>query len=98
MKFSDEKAWKRWLDANSNPYGLEVASFAQRWATIMEAAMEAGESLDACAERAAAEAATEVEGGITRRQYGAAVSGLARTWKHGVQLMCWYDSRDQAEA
>jgi hypothetical protein len=54
----------------------------------MEAAMDAGESLEACAKRASHEADTE---GITGFMYGAAVSTLAQAWVHGDRLRRWHN-------
>lgn len=88
MKISDEAAWKSWVDSNTDPYGRGVITYAERWADAMEAAMAAGESLDACADRTSSAADTE---GITGFMYGAAISVLASSWEYGEQLRRWHN-------
>ncbi len=94
VKLRDPEAWQQFEVANQDEYGGAVVSYAKRWAEFMEAAMAAGESLEACAERTSHEADTE---GITGFMYGAAVATLAQTWEHGEALRRWHNLRYQVK-
>lgn len=88
MKIQNDEAWRSWVDANTDPYGRGVITYAERWADAIEAAMAAGESLAQCADRTSHEADTE---GITGFMYGMAVSVLASSWVHGEELRRWHN-------
>jgi len=82
-EYSDYKAKN-----SADGYSRGVVTFGEKWADAMEAAIKGGESVDACAQRAAAEADTE---GITGFMYGCAVSALSHFWAHGEALRRWHN-------
>lgn len=92
IEVSDEEAWQRYRDANKDPYGGAVISYAERWARLMQLDMAEGIPLEEIADKESHEANFE---GITGLMYGAAVSTLAQTWKHGDQLRQWHNLKTQ---
>lgn len=97
MKYKDEAKWRRIVEVNKpsddDPgYGMAVVTYARRWAEMMEAAMEKGETLEQCAKRISHEANTE---GITGFMYGMAVSILSKCWAHGEELRKWHNLKTQ---
>lgn len=85
----DEAKWLKWYESNSDDaYGMAILTFAERWATLMEARMAVGKTIPECAKEASSEANTE---GITGFMYGAAVSTLADCWEHGDELRRWHN-------
>ena len=88
MKLKDEAGWKKSVEANQDAYGSGVIRFAERWANLMEAKMEAGEKLADIASAASHEADTE---GITGFMYGCAVGILSGVWEHGEELRRWHN-------
>lgn len=100
MKIKDEALWTEGLKNNADgridDYGGCVYYFAEHWADAMEAALEAGETLDACAERLSHGVSREMgQYGITGFQYGAAVGILATVWEHGEELRRWHNLETQ---
>ena len=73
-------------------YGLACYRYAAQWAALMDAAMAAGETVEACADHCSREANVE---GITGFMYGAAVGILAKCWRHGERLRCWHNLKTQ---
>jgi hypothetical protein len=93
FKLKDAAGWQRGLDANRDPYGAAVFSFAERWARAMQKAIDDSGRSPAEVIRERAEdlcrwADTE---GITGFMYGAAVSMLAQAWEHGEELRRWHN-------
>jgi hypothetical protein len=91
MTFASDEAkagWENGVANNEDPYGRAVYRFASEWATRMEQAMAAGETLAVCARRTVSEADDE---GITGFMYGAAVSILSQAWAHGDALRRWHN-------
>lgn len=89
MQIANEEAWQDYREKNlGNPYGAGIITFAERWADAMEAAMAAGESLEACADRTSHEADIE---GLSGFMYGKAVTTLVQSWAHGEQLRRWHN-------
>ena len=91
MSFRDADAAVAWADGlakNQDPYGNAVYRFASEWATRMESAIAAGETVEQCAKRCAHEADDE---GITGFMYGCALSMLAEWWAHGEALRRWHN-------
>lgn len=88
MEIKDREAWKAWVDKNQDPYGKAVIDYAKRWADLMEERMANGENLEEIAKETSNEANTD---GITGYMYGAAISVLHTSWKHGEQLRCWHN-------
>lgn len=87
--------WEAGLAKNQDPYGKAVYRFASEWATRMESAIAAGETVEECAERTSREADDE---GITGFMYGGAVSMLSHWWVHGEQLRRWHNLGTQLGA
>ncbi|MCA9222868.1 MAG: hypothetical protein KDA71_21260 [Planctomycetales bacterium] len=86
MRLKDEAGWKKSVDANTDPYGAAVISYAKRWAEQMEARIDAGESVADIAKEESRKADVE---GITGFMYGCAVSILSQVWEHGEDLRRW---------
>jgi len=88
-----EEAYKDWYNNNSDPYGRGCFTYAERWAEMMEKAIEEQDKEPMAvivenAERLSHEADTE---GITGFMYGMAVSILAQTWEYGELLRKWHN-------
>lgn len=92
MKYADESKWNDYVAKNQDFYGAGIIRYAERWANLMEAKMDAGAKLEDIAEAASHEADTD---GITGFMYGAAVSTLAPTWIHGEALRKWHNLSTQ---
>lgn len=90
MTFADGGAerWRDGLANNQDPYGNAVYRYASEWATRMERAIDAGESVEDCAKRTSHEADDE---SITGFMYGAAVKVLSCCWTHGEALRRWHN-------
>lgn len=73
---------------NADPYSAAVVSYAERWAELMEAALDSGTPLSECAKRLSHDADHE---GITGFMYGCAVSALNHFWVHGEALRKWHN-------
>ena len=86
MKFVEpngEADWLKCVENNQDPYGDAVIRFCSEWATRMEAAIDAGETIEQCIDNAGRAADDE---GITTFMYGCAVKILSRVWLHGEKL------------
>lgn len=92
MTLANAEGWEKAKAANSDPYGGAVMTYAQRWARMMEARMAKGERIADIADECSHLADEE---GITGFMYGAAVSMLARVWKHGEALRLWHNLKTQ---
>jgi hypothetical protein len=92
MTLADADGWGKAKAANSDPYGGAVMTYAERWARMMEARMAKGERIADIADECSHLADEE---GITGFMYGAAVSTLARVWKHGEALRMWHNLKTQ---
>lgn len=92
MTLADADGWGKAKAANSDPYGGAVMTYAERWARMMEARMAKGERIADMADECSHLADEE---GITGFMYGAAVSTLARVWKHGEALRLWHNLKTQ---
>lgn len=84
---------------SSDGYSRGVVDYAERWACLMERAMQAGSSIADCAESTSHEADVD---GITGFMYGCAVQALSQFWIHGPELRRWHNSKylsaDEVEA
>jgi len=97
MKFKNKQVFDEWKekqkghdDPMADAYGLACFSYAERWADLMEAHLEANP--DAKFEEFANKLSHEAdEEGITGFMYGCAVSILAQCWEHGVELRRWHN-------
>ena len=88
MQLKNAALWQQCLDNNSDPYGIGINNFANRWALLMEAEIKKGATVADCAKATSDQADTE---GITGFMYGAAVSTLAAVWVHGEDLRRWHN-------
>jgi len=88
MSLRDPEGWAKTLAVNTDGYGSCGLRFAERWACMMEGAMNKGASLAECAKRLSNLADSE---GITGFMYGCAVSILAQVWEHGDALRRWHN-------
>jgi hypothetical protein len=92
MTLRDPEGWKKACDANQDPYGGAVMTYAERWARMMEARMAKGERIADIAEECSHLANEE---GITGFMYGAAVMTLSSVWIHGEALRLWHNLKYQ---
>lgn len=92
MSLRDPEGWAKTLAVNTDGYGSYGLRFAERWACMMEGAMNKGVSLADCAKRLSYLADSE---GITGFMYGCAVSILAQVWEHGDALRRWHNLDSQ---
>ena len=84
VKPGKEEEWKVALRSNSqDPYSYACMRLAAKWASLMEKALAAGESVADCHERLEMEADTE---GMTGFMHGAARATLREFWAHGWKL------------
>ena len=83
-----EKEYTDWKANNVDSYGSGIFRYAERWAEMMEDAMDNGEKLEDIAKQTSHDADTE---GVTGYMYGAAVSVLSLSWEHGEALRRWHN-------
>lgn len=96
MKIKEEELqnYQIGLNNNQDPYGRGVYTYLERWAELMERAIENNpdmapeEVICKYARDLSHEADTE---GITGFMYGCAVSILAQTWAYGDMLKKWHN-------
>lgn len=93
LRLKDSEAWRKTVAANDDPYGRAAVQFAEDWACLMQAEMDAGAALETCAEEC--ERLPARVHGLTGFQYGCAVSLLSQCWKHGEELRCWHNLKTQ---
>ncbi len=87
---NDEPGWLAVVQQNSSDaYSYRCVSYAAQWASYVE---NLGEFTPAAFELCARKADTD---GITGFMYGAAVSMLAKFWKHGEALRRWHNKETQ---
>lgn len=90
-----EQDYKEWYDKNSDPYGRASFEYAERWAEMLEDAIDNSteEPIKVIidnAEKFSHEADTE---GITGFMYGCAVNILSHCWKYGEDLKKWHNKK-----
>lgn len=88
-----EQEYKDWYNKNLDGYGHAIFTYAERWAELMEEAIENSEDspMEVIIKRAdglSCDADTE---GITGYMYGAAVSILSQEWEYGESLRKWHN-------
>ena len=88
-----EQEYKDWSNKNTDPYGHACFTYAERWAEMLENAIdnstcEPMKVIVDNADRLSCEADTE---GITGYMYGMAVSILSQCWKYGEELRKWHN-------
>lgn len=96
------KEWAKARKVNTDSYGKGILDYAERWARLLQGAIdEAGindgrkQNKPAIA-RIISEQAKRLSrladtGGVTGFMHGAAVATLGRTWKHGELLRRWHN-------
>lgn len=94
MSYSDKDGWDEWLANQKDDYGYGrcIFRYAEWWARLMELELSNGKKLEEIADITSREADVE---GITGFMYGAAVSILAKCWKHGEELRRWHNLETQ---
>lgn len=90
MKVKDIKAYEEWKANNTDPYGLAIFRYAERWADMMEEKIVNGEKIEDIAKELSFKADTE---GITGFMYGCAVSILSECWEYGEELRRWHNKK-----
>lgn len=86
-----EQDYKIWYDNNLDPYGHACFTYAERWAEMLENAIENSTDdpmkvIIDNADRLSSEANTEE---ITERMYKHAVIILSKCWEYGQELRKW---------
>ena len=96
IELSDAKEWHNWKSKNTDSYGACIFEFAEGWAKLMQVEIAKFKDSDMrnFAERTSFELGFL---GITGFMYGAAVSILAKCWKHGEQLRKWHNKEYKHE-
>ena len=92
LKEGMEENYQKWYDKNEDAYGRACFTYAEKWAELMEEAIDAGRKLEDIADDLSHTADTE---GITGFMYGMAVSILANCWIHGEELRVWHNLKTQ---
>lgn len=92
MSLRDPEGWKKSCNANTDPYGGAVMTYAERWARLMEGRMNKGERIADIADECSHLADSE---GITGFMYGCAVGILSKVWQHGEALRLWHNLKTQ---
>lgn len=88
MRVNNADIHNKWHRANEDGYRRAVLTYADRWAEMMEAAVETGARVGDVAKGLSHQADTE---GITGFMYGVAVSYLASCWEYGEELRQWHN-------
>jgi hypothetical protein len=88
-----EQDYKDWYNKNLDPYGHAIFTFAERWAEMMEAAIESSEdgSMEVIIKIADGLISVADTEGITGYMYGAAVNILSKCWEYGEELRKWHN-------
>ena len=93
IKLGLEAEYKEYVELNSkDPYSNGVVTYTERWAALMEAAIDRGEKIKDFADKMRHEADTE---GVTGFMHGCAMLALAHFWEHGEALRLWHNIRTQ---
>lgn len=90
MKCNDSGVYENWKNNNLDFYGKEIFAYSERWANLMEKAIENGEQLEDVAEKFSKEANTS---GITGFMYGMAAQILSTCWECGEQFNTWHNNK-----
>ena len=92
IELRDAEAWAKCKANNEDPYGGRCVRYAEEWARLMQVRTANGETVAECADELSHLADDD---GITGFMYGAAVSMLAKCWKHGEELRRWNNRETQ---
>ena len=93
MELIDKEGWEKTMKVNDDPYGSAGVGYAEKWASLMEAEMINGKTLEECADETSHKADEGV--GITGFMFGCAVGILSKVWKHGEELRRWHNLKTQ---
>lgn len=83
-----EQEYQDWKAKNTDGYGAGIFAYAESWAELMEARIDAGEKIADVAEETSHNAEPK---GITGYMYGASVGVLSLCWEHGEELRQWHN-------
>jgi hypothetical protein len=83
LELSDADGWKKAREVNSDGYGGAALDYAEGWAKLMQIEIAKGKTVAECYDYSQKGLGFL---GITRFQFGCAVSTLSQTWKHGEEL------------
>jgi len=87
-----EQGYADWRAKNTDAYGNACFVYAEKWADLMEDAIEQGSKLEDVANQLSHDADTD---GITGFMYGMAVGILASAWIYGERLRKWHNLKTQ---
>lgn len=89
IELSDEALWNDLVQTNStDAYSKCCVDYAEGWAKLMQVEIATGKTVVECANSVTSYLDFM---GITGYMYGAAVSMLAKCWKHGEELRKWHN-------
>lgn len=95
IKEGMEQEYKATVEVNSHDgYSAGVIRYMERWADMMEEAIEDGATIQEVAESTSHMADTD---GITGFMYGCAVNYLSQFWVHGEDLRVWHNRKYKYE-
>lgn len=101
MNLKDVAIWNKGVDANTDPYGSAIFSYAKSWAELLEARIPESATSEQVASVIASHAKEDSHKadteGITGFMYGAAVSILSRCWIYGEELRRWHNLDTQLD-
>lgn len=92
IELQDAETWAECKEKNQDPYGGRCVRYAEEWARLMQVRIANGETVAQCADELSQLADDD---GITGFMYGAALSMLAKCWKHGEELRRWHNKETQ---
>ena len=92
IELKDADTWAECKANNRDVYGGRCVRYAEEWARLMQVRIANGETVAECADELSHLADDD---GITGFMYGAAVSMLAKCWKHGEELRRWHNKETQ---
>lgn len=98
MKVKDAAKWAEVWEANKptpeDKYSVEIVRYAERWADMMEQAMEMAILDEASFAHVAQSTSRAADtNGISGAMYGFAVGLLRQHWQHGARLNRWHNAK-----
>lgn len=90
-----EKIWNQFVKENSkDPYSCGIVNYSRRWAKYMQALIAKGKTVDKIAKESSYDCNVN---GISYFAYGFAVNILSQCWKHGDELLEWYNKNHKTD-
>ena len=88
-----EQEYKDWYNNNLDAYGHACFTFAERWAELMEEAIDNSDAspMEVIIKRANDLSNVADTEGITGFMYGCAVNILSKAWEYGEFLRKWHN-------